>query len=63
MDPTVRIEQRERVIDGKQCPFSEVFVMQGGRSFYSRLWHTIDDSPHARAAQAQDFLRRQARPI
>lgn len=42
-------------------PFSDVFIVAAGRCYYSRLFHTLDDSPHARSAQAQDFLRRQNR--
>lgn len=42
-------------------PFSEVFIVAAGRSYYTRRFHTLDDSPHARAAQVQDFLRRQNR--
>lgn len=42
-------------------PFSEVFIFAAGRSYYTRLFHTIDDSSHARSAQVQDFLRRQNR--
>lgn len=45
--------------DGR--PFSEVFIVAAGRSYYSRLFHTLDNSPHACAAQTQDFLRRQNR--
>lgn len=42
-------------------PFSEVFIVAKGQTYYSRLFHTLDNSPHAKAAQAQDFLRRQNR--
>lgn len=44
-------------------PFADVFITAAGRHYYSRLFHTLDDSPHARAAQAQDFLRRQNRAL
>lgn len=42
-------------------PFVDVFIVAKGRHYYTRLFHTLDDSPHARAAQVQDFLRRAAR--
>lgn len=43
-------------------PFSEVFIeyTEDGapRTSYSRLFHTLDDNAHARAAQTQAFLQR-----
>lgn len=63
---SVRIERRETNWDKgvwheKPHPFSDVFIVARGVNYYSRLFHTLDDSPHARAAQVQDFLRRQNR--
>ena len=66
----VRIERR----GSETHPFSEVFITTGSEAFaadanatdrvyYTRLFHTLDDSPHARAAQAQDFLRRQQQEL
>lgn len=50
----VRIERR-----GEDRPFSEVFITTtDGRHFYTRLFHPIDDSAHARAFEAQAFSRR-----
>lgn len=62
----IRIVRRFTNWDGKNWhqdprPFSEVLITACGVPYCTRLFHTIDDSPHARAAQAQDFLRRQNR--
>lgn len=59
MQADVRIEQRERGAPPSIQRFSEVFITQDGRTFYTRLFHQLDNSPHARAAQLQDFVRRQ----
>lgn len=56
MAPEVRITRRETV-PGR--PFSEVFITSRGQSFYSRLWHVLDDTPLNRAHQAEQFARRQ----
>lgn len=42
-------------------PFSDIFITHEGRRYYTRLPFPLTDTPHARAAQAQDFLRRQKR--
>lgn len=55
------LDRRERL--DKPRPFSEVLIVADGRPYCTRLFHTIDNSPHARAAQIQDFLRRQGRPL
>lgn len=62
---SVRIVRRETTYDRRERlstprPFSEVLIVADGRHYCTRLFHTVDDSPHARAAQTQDFLRRQA---
>jgi hypothetical protein len=55
----VRIERRGGFEIDIDHPFSEVFITTtDGRHFYTRLFHTIDDSPHARAFEAQAFRRR-----
>lgn len=60
----VRIVQRTTFRDRREVlkaarPFSEVFIATAdGGHYYTRLFHTLADSPHARAAQTQDFLRR-----
>jgi hypothetical protein len=42
-------------------PFAEVFIVtEDGREYYTRLFHTLANDSHARAAQAQDFLKRMA---
>lgn len=56
----VRIKRRENEANK---PFSEIFIEHDGRHFYSRVWWSLDDTAQARAAQLQDFLRRQARPF
>jgi DNA-directed RNA polymerase beta subunit len=61
---SVRITRCVTHYDGKEYhsdarPFSDVFIVAAGRTYYSRLFHTLDDSLHARAAQAQAFLKRQ----
>lgn len=52
-------DRREWHADAR--PFSEVFIVALGQSYFSRVFFKIDDSPHARAAQKQEFLRRQNR--
>lgn len=46
-------------------PFCEVlfeFIRDGRQQHaLTRYWHSIDDSPHMRAAEVQQFLRRQAK--
>lgn len=62
----VRIVQRTTFMDRKAVckdarPYSEVFITTAdGARYYTRLFHVIDNSPHARAAQIQDFYRRMA---
>lgn len=61
---SVRIVRRTTTYDRqerleKPREFSEVLIVADGRHFCTRLFHTLDDSPHARAAQMQDFIRRQ----
>jgi hypothetical protein len=52
----VRIERRE-IVPGR--PFAEVFIRTlEGEHYYSRLWHPIEDGPHARAHQVQLFFER-----
>ena len=63
----VRIVRRTTMRDRTEIlttprPFSEVFITARGESYYTRLFHTLDDNGHAREAQAQDFLRRQNAP-
>lgn len=62
-DVVVRIVSR-RTRDGH--PFSEVlytFTEDGKeRHALTRLFYSLSDTPHARAAEAQAFLQRQARP-
>jgi len=60
MQSNVRIERRDRIgDDGKHYPFSEIFITHNDQVYCTRLFYPLDDSPHARAAQFQDFLRRQ----
>ena len=65
-DLVVEIHPRERMLDGKRHPFSEVSYTyrEDGvdKCAISRLFHPLDNTPFARSAQAQDFLKRQARP-
>lgn len=45
-------------------PFSEIKITTAdGRHYLSRVPWAVPDSPHTRAAQLQDFLRRQGRPL
>lgn len=55
---SIRIERRE-IVPGR--PFSEVFIVADGRSYYTRLWYVVEDSPYARSAQREEFARRQSR--
>lgn len=44
-------------------PFSEIsIVLTDGTPYLSRVFYPLDDTPHARAAQIQDFLKRQNAP-
>ena len=65
-DLKVEIHNRTRLREGVPHPFAEItyeFKRDGvPTTALTRLFHPLDDTPHARAAQAQDFLRRQARP-
>lgn len=53
----VRIERRGGDQPGDR-PFSEVFIRANGRDYYTRLFHTLDNSPFVREEQKQAFLRR-----
>jgi hypothetical protein len=65
-DLVVEIYPRENIVDNKKHSFCEVsytYKEDGlDKCALTRLFHPLDDSPFARAAQAQDFLKRQARP-
>lgn len=65
-DLVVEIHPRENIVDNKKHPFAEVsytYKEDGiDKCALTRLFHPLDDTSFARAAQAQDFLRRQARP-
>lgn len=58
-DIDVRIAPR---VSSAGHPFSEVFYRwreaAGERFACTRLWYLLDDSPHARAAEAAGFMRR-----
>lgn len=63
----IRITRRTTIHDRTELlttprPYSEVHITARGETYYTRLFHTLDDSGHAREAQAQDFLRRQNAP-
>ena len=64
-DLNVRIQPRVNVVNGINHPFCEVlytFTRDGvPMCAMSRLFHPLDDSPHARAFQAQAFMTRQAK--
>lgn len=60
-----RIVQRETHMDkqvirpGKPYIFSEIFIAtEDGRSFYSRTWDILKNSPHEQASQIEHFKRR-----
>ena len=53
--PMVTIKQR---VSSEGHPFSEVFIDYEGRRFYSRNWYVLSDTPHARASEAAQFMRR-----
>lgn len=59
-----RIVQRTTCMDrqairDKPYAFSEFFITTAdGRTFYSRTWDVIPDTPHARASQIEAFKRR-----
>lgn len=59
-DIDVRIAPR---VSSAGHPFSEVFyrwLEKGSERFAcTRLWYRVDDTPHARAAEAASFIRRQ----
>lgn len=55
---SVRIERRGGFEVGVDHPFSEVFIIADGKHYCTRLFHTVDDSPFARAEQAEQFKRR-----
>lgn len=57
---TCQIKRRE---NEKGKPFSEILIEHEGRHYCSHVWWILDDDGHARAAQIQDFHRRQARPF
>lgn len=63
---SVRIEHRSTHFDRQQYhadarPFADVFITTAdGAHYYTRLFHPLDDSPHARAAQAEAFKQRMA---
>lgn len=63
---SVRIVRRETHFDNMifwadARPFSEIFIVANGQHYFSRVFYALDNSPHAIAAQKQDFLRRQNR--
>lgn len=63
---SIRIVPRETHYDNKTYwavarPFSEIFIVANGQHYFSRVFYRLDNSPHAIAAQKQDFLRRQNR--
>lgn len=51
----VSIKQR---VSAEGHPFSEVFIDYEGRRFYSRYWYTLSDTPHSRANERSQFMRR-----
>ena len=53
-----RIERRTRLVNGKLMEHSDVVIIYQGRTYYTRYWWTVDDSPHMRAAEAQSFRKR-----
>ena len=65
-DLEVHIQPRCNFVNGAQHPFAEVLYTfkRDGVPMHAltRLFHPLDDSPHARAFQAQTFMTRQARP-
>ena len=55
----IRFVQRVR---GERERFTDFFIsLCDGRTFYSRRMYPIEDTPHARSAEKQEFLRRQNR--
>jgi hypothetical protein len=58
----LNVKITERTLKPK-CPFSEIFITfeRDGveRVAYSRVPYLLSNAPHTRAAQAQEFLRRQ----
>lgn len=63
---SVRIVRRETHFDRQiyhadARPFSDIFITTAdGGQYYSRVFYALDDSPHARAAEAEAFKRRMA---
>ena len=57
-EPTCRIVQRQRFVNGKMMQHSETFIEWKGRTYYSRYWWVLTDSPHIRAAEIQAFKKR-----
>lgn len=61
-----RIVQREThynktvIRPGKPYLFSEIFIVADGRSYYSRTWDVLPDTPHERAHQIEAFKQRRA---
>lgn len=55
---TARIKRVQRFVNGKMMQHSDVFIEDGGRTFYTRYWHEVDDTPHGRAAEVANYLHR-----
>lgn len=58
---TARIVQVVRNVNGQAMTHSDVFIEADGRTFYSRHWYVVDDTPHGRAAELQAFEDRRRR--
>lgn len=48
-------------MNGKLMEYSDVVIEYQGRHYASRYWWTIEDTPHMRAREAQQFLDRRTR--
>lgn len=57
-DVTVRIVPH---LSAQGHPFSEVLYTYQGHHALTRYWYVVSDTPHARANEAQQFVKRRRR--